>query len=176
MEQWGENEDNDEVRNDEGEGENSTETTFGFPILDTTQDINMKNIPPSSPNFYEKNNEDPDTFLFKFDILYRSYNYLQDSHKLKLFPATLKDSALRWFMGLGEYNIRTWEDMKTTFLQKYQEYCKPKDSRNDIFKIQQLEDESLEDYLEIFIYTLHKSKHNDLREDALQTLFLKGIS
>ena len=27
-----------------------------------------------------------------------------------------------------------------------------------------------------FIYTLHKSKYNDLREDAVRTLFLKGIS
>ena len=42
--------------------------------------------------------------------------------------------------------------------------------------IQQLEDESLEDYLERFIYTLHKSKYNDLWEDAVCTLFLKGIS
>ena len=58
------------------------------------------------------------------------------------------------------YSIRTWEDMKTTFLRKYQEYCKPRDSRNDIFKIQQLEEQSLEYYLERFIYTLHKSKYN----------------
>ena len=80
----------------------------------------MKNIPPSSlPTFYGKSNEDPDTFLFEFDILCRSYNYLQDAHKLKLFLATLKDSSLRWFMGLGESSIRTWEDMKTTFLRKY---------------------------------------------------------
>ena len=78
-------------------------------------------------------------------------------------------------MGLGEYSIRTREDVKTAFLWKYQEYCKPRDSRNDIFKIQQLEDESLKDYLERFIYTLHKSKYNDLREDAVRTLFLKGI-
>ena len=119
---------------------------------------------------------DPDTFLFNFDILCRSYNYLQDAHKLKLFPATLKYSTLRWFMGLAEYSIRTWEDMKTSFLQKYQEYCKPRDSQNDNFKIQKLEDKSLEYYIEIFIYTLHKSKYNHLREDAVQTLFLKGIS
>ena len=44
MERQGENEDNDEVRNDEGEGENRTETTFRFPILDTAQDINMNNM------------------------------------------------------------------------------------------------------------------------------------
>ena len=123
----------------------------------------MKNIPPSSlPTFYGKSNEDPNTFLFEFDILCRSYNYLQDAYKLKIFLATLKDSALRSFMRLGEYSIRNWEDMKTAFLRKYQEYCKRRDSRNDIFKIQQLEDESLKYYLERFIYTLHKSKYNHL--------------
>ena len=132
------------------------------------QDVTMNNIPPSSlPTFYGKSNEDLDTFLFELDILCSIYNYLQYAHKLKLFPTTLKDSSLRWFMGLGESSIMTWEDMKTTFLRKYQEYCKPRDSRNDIFKRHQLKDESLEDYLERFIYTLHKYKHNDLREDAV---------
>ena len=129
MEGLGENKDRNKVRNNEGEGENQTEATFKFPILDTVLDVNMKNIPPSSlPTFYGKSNEDPDTFLFEFDILCRSYNYLQYSHKLKLFPATLKYFSLRWFMRLGESTIRTWCDMRTSFLQKYQEYCKPKDS------------------------------------------------
>ena len=77
MERRGENEDHDEVINEEGERENRIEATFGFPILDTMQDVTMKNIPPSSlPTFFGKINEDPDTFLFKFDILCRSYNYL----------------------------------------------------------------------------------------------------
>ena len=128
----------------------------------------MKNIPPLSLHtFYGKSNEDPYTSLFEFDILCRSYNYLQDAHKLKFFPATLKDYALRWFMGLGEYSIRTWEDVKIAFLQKYQEYCKPRNSRNNIFKMQQLKDEILEYYIERFIYILHKSKYNELQEDAI---------
>ena len=81
------------------------------------QDVTMKNIPPSSlPTFYGKSIEDPEAFLFEFDILRRSYNYLQDAHKLKLFPATLKDFSLRRFMGLGESTIRIWDDMKTSFL------------------------------------------------------------
>ena len=104
----------------EGEHEGRTETTFCFPILDLARDVSMKNIPASSlPTFYGKSTEDPNTFLFEFDILCRSYNYLQDAQKLKLFPATLKDSALRWFMGLGESTIRTWEEMKSAFLIKY---------------------------------------------------------
>jgi hypothetical protein len=104
----------------------------------------MKNIPLSTlPTFYDKISEDLDTFLFEFNILCRSYNYLQDAQKLKLFPATLKESSLRWFMGLGESSIRSWEDMKDIFLNKYQDYCKSKYSHNDIFKIQKLEDENL---------------------------------
>ena len=108
----------------EGEGEHKgrTETNFGFPILDLTCDVNMKNIPASSlPTFYGKSTEDPDTFLFEFDILCRSYNYLHDAQKLKLFPTTLKDSALRWFMGLGECTIRSWDEMKSAFLNKYRD-------------------------------------------------------
>ena len=86
MERRGENEYHNEVRKEKGEGENRTKATFGFPILDRMKDVTMKNIPPSSlPTFYGKINEDPDTFLFEFDILCRSYNYLQDTHKLKLF-------------------------------------------------------------------------------------------
>jgi hypothetical protein len=125
--------------------------------------------------FYGKSSEDLDTFLFEFDILCRSYNYLQDTRKLKLFPATLKDSALRWFMGLGESSIRSWEAMKDIFLKKNPDYCKSKDSRNDIFKIQQLEDENLEDYMEPFAYISQKSKYHDLPDDAVGALFLKGI-
>jgi hypothetical protein len=32
--------------------------------------------------------EDPNAFLFEFDILHRSYNYVDDAQKLKLFPST----------------------------------------------------------------------------------------
>jgi hypothetical protein len=48
--------------------------------------------------------------------------------------------------------------MKTTFLKKYQDYCRTKDSWNDIFNMKQQEEESIEDYIEIFLYNLHKTK------------------
>jgi hypothetical protein len=120
---------------EEGNIANETET-FGFPILDIAKDVSMKNIPLSSlPHFQGMSIEDPDSFLFEFDILCRSYNYTDNAQKLKLFPATLKDLALRWFMSLGEHTILSWDGMKETFLQKYQDYCRPRDARNDIFKM-----------------------------------------
>jgi hypothetical protein len=76
----------------------------------------MKNIPRSAlPNFHGLSKEDLDTFLFESDVLCRSYNYVADAHKLKLFPATLKSVVLRWFMGLGKENIRSWDQMTKKF-------------------------------------------------------------
>ena len=65
--------------------------------------------------------------------------------------------------------------MKESFLQKYQEYCRPRDARNDIFKMQQSEEESLEDYLERFLYNYQKTKQFSLDTSTIRTIFLKGV-
>ena len=84
----------------------------------------MKNIPPFSlPNFQGMVSGDPETFLFEFDVLCRSYDYSSDAQKLKLFLATLKDVALQWFMGLGTNAIKTWDEMRKIYLEKYHDYC-----------------------------------------------------
>lgn len=158
-----------------GPEDDKEETTFQFPILNITRNIMMKIIPMTSlPLFYGKSSEDPDAFLFEFDILCRSYNYYDDAHKLKLFPATLKDIALRWFMSLGENTIYSWDDMKSTFLRKYRDYYKTRDL-NDILRMQQLHDESLEEYLERFLYHFHKSQGAHLDEKTVKMVFSKRI-
>lgn len=119
--------------------------------------------------------EDPDTFLFEFDVLCRSYDYTLDAQKLKLFPATLKGASLRWFMGLGSSTIRTWNRMKETFISKYQDYCRTKDLREEIFRITQKEDEILEDYVERFCYNLQRSKFNNLTPEVSKTIFIRGM-
>ena len=84
----------------------------------------MKNIPLSTSNFYGLSIEDPYIFIFEFGVLCRSYDYILDVQKIKLFPATLKGASLCWFIGLGGQTILTWENMKHKFFQRYQEYCK----------------------------------------------------
>ena len=136
----------------------------------------MKNIPPSIlPNFYGTSTEDLDVVLFEFDVLCRTYGYTDDTQKLRLFPATMKGVALKWFMGLGVNTIVYWIDMKKIFLKKYQPYCQTRDSKDDIFRMTQHEDENLEDYLERFLYNLQKSKQSSLNSDTIRTIFLKGI-
>lgn len=50
-------------------------STFEFPIKDLGGVIQMHIIPLSLPNFHGLVNEDPDTFLFEFEILCRGYDY-----------------------------------------------------------------------------------------------------
>ena len=75
-------------------GESSIETnTFKFPIqnIGSTFTNQMKHIPHSAlPNFHGMESEYLDTFLFEFDVLCSSYDYVTDQQKLKIFPATLK--------------------------------------------------------------------------------------
>lgn len=98
--------------NDGGEVHRTEEVTFRFPIVDPETNVQMKNINPSIlPHFHGLVSEDPDCFLFEFDILCRSYDYTCDGQKLRLFPTTLKDETLHWFMGLGGDTIKTWEQM-----------------------------------------------------------------
>ena len=61
--------------------------------------------------------------------------------------------------------------MKRVFLNKYQEYCKTREMRDEIFTIVQGGDETLEDYLERFLHILQRSKHK-FHLSAIRTLFL----
>ena len=109
----------------------------------------MKNIPLSAfPNFHGFSTKDPDDFLFEFDILCRSYDNTTIVQKLKLFPATFMGNTLRWFMSLGGENISTWGQMRQIFLNKYQDYCRTRERREELFKMSQKEDETLEYFVE----------------------------
>jgi hypothetical protein len=170
------------MSNDEGGagggemGASNVEDEFGFPILDPTTTIQMKNIPPSTlPNFHGMVTEDPETFLFEFDVLCHSYDYSNDAQKLKLFPTTLKDATLCWFMGLGGNTIKTWDEMRKNFLSKYQDYCTNRDLHEEMFKMAQKEDEILEDYVERFHYNVKRAKQNHLELETLKIIFLCGI-
>lgn len=123
----------------EGSGKNEVndeQSTFGFPKVNSKKNVQMKNISPLAlPNFHSRVHEDQDSFLFEFDILCWGYDYFFDAPKLKLFAATIKDSTLCWFMGLGGNIGSSWDQMKRVFLNKYQEYCKTREMQDEIFTI-----------------------------------------
>jgi len=68
---------------------------FEFLIKDLGGVTQMHIIPPSSlPNFHGLANEDPDIFLFEFEVLCRGCNYCTNDQRLKVFLLTLKGAAL----------------------------------------------------------------------------------
>src|ERR1700733_12662889 len=78
-------------------------------------------------------------------------------------------------MGLLTQSIRTWNDMKQTFLDRYLDYCMPTNHKDEVFKMVQREDENLEDLLERFQYNLKRAKMSNLDEETLKALLLKAI-
>lgn len=87
---------------------NANQAIFQFPINTLANDTRLKFIPLAIiSKFLGNHHEEPNVFLFEFDILYRTYDYIIDAHKLKLFPLTLKAHVFIWFMGLGNKVITT---------------------------------------------------------------------
>jgi len=127
------------------------------------------------PTFHGLTAEDPDAFLFEFDVLWRGYDYTTDPQKLKLFPSTLKGAALHWFMGLGGGTINDWEQMKTFFLKKCQDYCRPRELKDEIFQMVAKPNETLEEYGKHFQYNLQRSPYANLPDNVLKTTMIKGM-
>jgi len=113
-----------------------------FPIRETNGYARMKNGSPSTlPHFHGLTSKDLDNFLFEFDVICRTYDYTSDDHKLKLFPSTLKDATLLWFMVLP--GDTTWAQLQQAFNNKYRDYCRSKNTKEEIFRMTLGHDESL---------------------------------
>lgn len=78
-------------------------------------------------------------------------------------------------MSIGTNSIRSWDNMRRLFLEKYKKYCKRHDLREEILKMTQEENESLEDLVERFVYNVKREKLHILGFDTLKILLLRTI-
>ena len=65
--------------------------------------------------------------------------------------------------------------MKNIFLNKYQDYCRTRDLKDEIFNMSARDNETLEEYVEIFQYNLQRSPYTMLSKDVLKAIMLKGM-
>ena len=65
--------------------------------------------------------------------------------------------------------------MKQAFLTKYQDYCRTKDLKDEIFQMNAKENESLEEYVERFQYNLQRSPYGTLPGEVLKATLIKGM-
>eukprot|EP00253_Pinus_taeda_P022836 PITA_22836 len=157
---------------------NTQTSTLQYPIVDSAANAPMEAIPLQHiPTFHGLTSEDPNAFLFEFDVLCKGYDYTTDPQKLKLFPSTLKGAALRWFMGLGGGVINNWDQMKESFLKKYQDYCRSRELKDEIFQMIARPNETLEEYVEHFQYNLQISPYASLPlpDNVLKTTLIRGM-
>ena len=78
-------------------------------------------------------------------------------------------------MILGRDSFTTWNQMKQAFLNMYQEYCRAIERKEELFKMNHKEEESLEDFVERLEYNVQRSGHLDLDPNILKTILLRGI-
>ena len=135
----------------------------------------MKNISPLDlTHFHGLTTEDPDTFLFEFVVIFRTYDYVEDEQKLNLFPSTLNDATLHWFMGLPGNNTTTWAQMQQAFNDKYQYYYRSKYTKEEIFQMTIGSDESLEVYEQRFQLN-YKRVGSTVDPESLKLVVPRGI-
>ena len=80
-----------QVEEEDGDYDNE-EHPIGFPIQDTDGSVHMKNIPSYFlPKFHGLRSEVPETFLFEFEFLCRSYGYLLKTQKLRLIFGNIEE-------------------------------------------------------------------------------------
>ena len=65
--------------------------------------------------------------------------------------------------------------MKQVFLDKYQEYCNTKDKREELFKMVQRDEESLEDFVERLLYNVQRVVYTNMGLDVLKLILIHGI-
>ncbi len=77
---------------------NTQTSTLQYPVVDSAANVPMKAIPLQHIlTFHGLTSEDPDAFLFEFDVLCRGYDYTTDPQNLKLKRGCFKMVyGIRW--------------------------------------------------------------------------------
>ena len=78
-------------------------------------------------------------------------------------------------MGLGGYTINSWDNMKIAFLTRYQDFCKNRELKDEIFKMATKNNETLEEYVKWFHYNLQRSPHTTLPKEVLRSILIKRM-
>ena len=94
-----------------------------FPTLDVTTTFELKSgLIHLLPTFHGLVGENPHKHLKELHVVCTSMKPMgvtEDQIKLRAFPFSLKDSAKDWLYCLPSRSIKTWNEMKRLFLEKY---------------------------------------------------------
>ena len=139
-----------------------------FPILDATTTFELKSgLIHLLPTFHGLTGEDPHKHLKELHVVCTSMKptgVTEDQIKLRAFPFSLKDSAKDWLYYLPSRRIKTWNEMKRLFLEKYFSASRAANIRKEICGVRQHNEESLHKYWERFKKLCASCPHHQISE------------
>ena len=121
-----------------------------FPTLDATTTFELiSGLIHLLPTFHVLASEDPYKHLKELHVVCTSMKptgVTEDQIKLRAFPFSLKDSAKDWLYYLPSGSIKTWNEMKRLFLEKYFPASRAANIQKEICGVRQHNGESLLEY------------------------------
>ena len=150
-----------------------------FPTLDATTTFELKfGLIHLLPTFHGLVGEDPHKHLNELHVVCTSMKptgVIEDQIKLRAFPSSLKDSAKDWLYYLPSGSIKTWNEMKRLYLEKYFLASRVVNIRKEICGVRQHNGESLHEYWERFKKLCASCPHHQISEQLLIQYFYKGL-
>ncbi|GJW50633.1 reverse transcriptase domain-containing protein [Tanacetum coccineum] len=107
--------------------------------------------------------------------LFHVPNIIVDQLMLRVFPISLTGAASRWLRNKPTGSIKTWEDLKTKFLNKYCPPGRTAKKMNEINNFQQEPDETIYQAWERFKELLMKCPQHYLTKMQEVILFYNGL-
>ncbi|GKV17685.1 hypothetical protein SLEP1_g28154 [Rubroshorea leprosula] len=93
--------------------------------------------------------DDPDEHLHTYQAIMRIQN-ANDAMMCKVFPATLKSTARRWYHKLPRHSIDSYSQLAKLFSNKFASQREIKRTTTELMQAHQKEGESLRDYMQRF--------------------------
>ncbi|GKV52999.1 hypothetical protein SLEP1_g59549, partial [Rubroshorea leprosula] len=93
--------------------------------------------------------KDPDEHLHTYQAIMRIQN-ANDAMMCKVFPATLKSTARRWYHKLPRHSIDSFSQLAKLFSNKFASQREIKRTATELMQVSQKERESLRDYMQRF--------------------------
>ncbi|GKV11500.1 hypothetical protein SLEP1_g22757 [Rubroshorea leprosula] len=92
---------------------------------------------------------DPNEHLHTYQAIMRIQN-ANDAMMCKVFPATLKSTARRWYHKLPRHSIESYSQLAKLFSNKFASQREIKRTATELMQVHQKEGESLRDYMQRF--------------------------
>jgi len=131
------------------------------------------------PTFHGLESENPYVHIREFEEVVATFHNraeVVDSVRLKFFPFSLKDKAKSWLYSLRPRSIGSWEEMTTSFFNKYFPHHKTNGLKRQISTFTQKDNETLYQVWERFKDLLNQCPHHGYESWRLVSYFYEGLT